>query len=78
MKLVIELGGQCVNCGSTENLEIDHKKPRQWRLEAVEMGRRVSRYVREAREGLVQVLCSECNKLKGDREDREERLSNGN
>ncbi len=61
-QLIHDLGGACAECGSTSDLEINHIYGRSWTPRKLTHYRRVLRYVREAREGLINVLCSECNK----------------
>lgn len=62
-ELVDLLGGVCANCGSTEDLEIDHINGRDYKLEEVAFDQRTTRYWREYREGVpLRVLCSDCNK----------------
>ncbi len=63
--LIQELGGKCVMCQSVENLEIDHIYIRNWIPRQKEFSWRISIYRREAKLGLVQVLCEECNKFRG-------------
>lgn len=63
-KEIIEyLGGKCVRCGSTENLEIDHKNPE-------EKSFNISDMITYPKEILLpelnkcQILCNECHKGK--------------
>lgn len=66
-RLVFELGGRCELCRSTvlDDLEIDHKYGRTWTPREVSSSARVSRYRREARLGLLRVLCKSCNSRDG-------------
>ncbi len=64
-KLIAELGGKCVMCDGVENLEIDHKYRRSWSIRGTEFSWRISKYRQEAKLGLVQLLCEQCNKFKG-------------
>jgi len=64
-QLIEALGACCAACDSTFDLEIDHLAPRGWVARSVSSSQRVSIYRREAKAGLVQVLCSSCNKSKG-------------
>ena len=66
-ELIQQLGGACVKCGKTNKLEIDHKNGRDYKLEKLSQAGRVRRYLKEALEGLLQVLCPPCNKAKGGR-----------
>jgi 5-methylcytosine-specific restriction endonuclease McrA len=64
-KLIAELGGECVMCGTTEDLEIDHLYKREWSIRNTEFSWRISKYRKEAALGLLQLLCGDCNKFKG-------------
>ena len=63
-KLVQQLGGECKFCQSTEELEIDHINGRDYDIRRLGSDTRVSRYVKEAKQGLLQVLCKSCNSEK--------------
>jgi 5-methylcytosine-specific restriction endonuclease McrA len=69
-QLICDLGGKCVSCGSVEDLEIDHKDPRlkMYVTNQLDPSWRVSMYRREAKYGMLQVLCADCNSRKGNRE----------
>jgi len=64
-RLILELGGVCVQCGTDKNLVIDHTHGRDWDLRKYDNSMRLARYRREARENLIQVLCVKCNVTKG-------------
>jgi 5-methylcytosine-specific restriction endonuclease McrA len=66
-KLIKELGGRCVNCSAKRNLEFDHIKAedRTWSARKHSRWSRMVKYEREHRQGLIQLLCENCNKLKG-------------
>jgi 5-methylcytosine-specific restriction endonuclease McrA len=64
-KLIAELGGKCVDCGTTENLEFDHKVPltdeqQDYRVR-IGSNMRICLYRREAREDLLALRCERCN-----------------
>lgn len=59
--LVKTLGGCCAECGSTDHLEIDHPYGRDWVPRRLTHYARIRRYIREAQEGLVRLLCKDCN-----------------
>lgn len=65
-ELIAFLGGVCVQCGATENLQVDHIDSRTWDIRKCNRHTRIARYWREAMQGLVQVLCKSCNSSKGD------------
>lgn len=66
VKLIEELGGKCVKCGTTENLTIDHIDGCEFDHNGVEWSHRISIYRREAKEGKLQILCDKHNCQKGD------------
>lgn len=63
LELILSLGGVCPRCGdeTLENLVIHHLESREWDLRKKDPSARVSRYLLEARLGLVAVLCNRCN-----------------
>ena len=64
-KLKELLGGKCVECGTTEELEFDHLEPRDYESRKLEWSHRISIYRREIAEGKIQLLCKPCNSRKG-------------
>jgi hypothetical protein len=60
-QLFAMLGGRCEECDETVNLEIDHPWGRDWVPRKVASYNRNLRYLREAREGKVRLLCHDCN-----------------
>lgn len=64
-KLIADLGGKCVMCETTENLEIDHIYRREWSICGTEFSWRISKYRKEAKAKLLQLLCGSCNKFRG-------------
>lgn len=65
-KLLLQLGGKCKKCGSLSALSIHHPQGRDWILSKREWSARISVYRREARDGLLEVLCASCNSKVGD------------
>lgn len=66
--MIAQLGGKCQKCGSVEELEFDHihgEKP--WVAKDKEWSHRISIYRKEIKEGKLQLLCSMCNRMKGNR-----------
>jgi 5-methylcytosine-specific restriction endonuclease McrA len=68
--LIQQLGGKCVECGTTEKLTIDHIDGCEFEHTDIEWSHRISIYRREAKEGKLQVLCETHNSKKGDPRDR--------
>lgn len=64
-KLVAEMGGKCVGCGRTHLLEFDHIFGITWVAASVSSHQRLIRYRQEWKDGLLQLLCGPCNKIKG-------------
>ena len=65
-QLILDLGGKCVSCGTKRMLEVDHINGRNWTPRNVSSDTRVRRYLKESKEGKLQVLCKSCNSAKGD------------
>ena len=59
--LIERLGGQCVECGSTDRLQIDHPYGRDWKLHKLTHYARIRRYLKEESAGLIRILCLDCN-----------------
>lgn len=59
------IGHACFNCGSGDDLEVDHIGPRSWDLKTVNQETRWKTYLAEAREGLLCCLCARCNGMDG-------------
>jgi 5-methylcytosine-specific restriction endonuclease McrA len=64
-ELIQKLGGKCVECGSTEFLEIDHIHGKAYEASKLGSSDRIRRYMKEYEQGLLQVLCKSCNSAKG-------------
>lgn len=60
-------GGACVYCGSTDNLEVDHKDPKTKKCNPRAIWSR-SKSFREVELAKCQVLCADCHKTKSDAE----------
>jgi hypothetical protein len=63
-KLIEYLGGHCVVCHSTKNLQFDHKEPRHWHPENLSRAKRMGVYERAARLGRIQLLCADDHAVK--------------
>jgi len=63
--LLKQLGGKCKKCGSRQELTFDHIHGRDYALEKMSQSGRLCRIKREAKQGLIQVLCNPCNARKG-------------
>lgn len=55
------LGRQCVECGATSQLEINHIYKREWVPRKIGSYHRQLRYKQEAAMGLLDVRCKACN-----------------
>jgi hypothetical protein len=60
--LIDELGGECSFCGTKFDLEINHIYGRTWKAREKSSWQRIAIYKREAKLGLLNVLCGCCNK----------------
>jgi hypothetical protein len=60
------MGGKCVKCGSTEQLEFHHPRGRTWVARRKNQLQRMKLYWRDFMEGVLELLCSPCNKKVGD------------
>lgn len=65
LQLIEQLGGVCVDCGSTEKLEFDHRVPRRWVNRHLDPSWRISKIKAEIAAGEIELRCPECNKRKG-------------
>ena len=63
-RLLASLGRKCVDCGSTEDLELDCIVPLGHHHHGLDPARRVSFYRRQARAGNLTIRCSRHNSLK--------------
>lgn len=61
-RLFEELGNACAECGETMPLQIDHPYGRDWTPRALSSYQRWRRYEKEHEEGLIRLLCEDCNK----------------
>jgi hypothetical protein len=68
--LIYELGGKCVvpECGEEEyeKLTFDHIDGKDWETTGLSTDQRMIIYRREAKAGLLQIMCNSCNAKKGD------------
>jgi hypothetical protein len=62
-RLISWLGGRCsyLLCGATENLCFDHWLGSTWKVRAKNQRSRIVQIEREARRGLIRLLCKRCN-----------------
>jgi 5-methylcytosine-specific restriction endonuclease McrA len=65
IKLIEEMGGKCVVCGTKKKLEFHHKEPRDWNPSGTARWVRLARYRREADQGKVELRCRHCNAVAG-------------
>jgi len=61
--LVKSLGGKCRKCGSARRLELHHVRGRDWVAAQLARHQRIVRYERDARAGLLVLLCARCHRL---------------
>lgn len=64
--LLVELGGKCVKCSTTENLTFDCIVPQGDAHHRLDASARICFYRRQHREGNVQILCRPHNEEKSD------------
>lgn len=74
-ELIALLGGQCVDCGTTSDLEFDHTHPRDWEPRKLNRWHRMSRYWRDYLAGILTIRCRSCNARKGYPAGQEELLA---
>jgi 5-methylcytosine-specific restriction endonuclease McrA len=65
-RAIAYLGGVCVRCGSTSDLQIDHKDPATKEVDLTNAGVPNGRYWKEIEK--CQLLCAPCHKAKSDAE----------
>lgn len=63
--LIAALGGECVICGETTNLEFDHISPRKWKARELSRWSRQLAYEKDWEAGRLRLLCATCNKVSG-------------
>lgn len=69
--LIAELGGKCVECGTTDELEFDHLTPRDWHPNKTSRWQRLRNYIKDWRRGIAEgvpritLRCRSCNGRKG-------------
>lgn len=61
-QLVRDMGGRCAACGYRWRLEFNHLYLRTWWSAKTSRLQRLRNYRREWREGLLNLLCTRCNK----------------
>ena len=64
-RMTLALGGSCAACSNPENLTFDCISPRGDSHHRKDSAARVSFYRREMRAGNLQILCEDCNSMKG-------------
>lgn len=64
-ELIKILGGKCEKCGGVRRLEPHHKTPRTWVSRERWAMSRLLVYLKEARAGLLGLLCRDCNNSAG-------------
>ena len=64
--LIARLGGCCVECGTTEDLEFDHVVERTWVARDLFANQRIRAYERDADNGHLVLRCKKHNQAKGE------------
>lgn len=64
-RLRVAMGAKCVKCGATEELEFHHPHGRNWVARKKNQLARMKLYWRDFMLGLLELLCSGCNKSAG-------------
>ncbi|TWT51816.1 hypothetical protein KOR42_32890 [Thalassoglobus neptunius] len=59
------MGGKCSQCESTEELEFHHLYQREWVASKTSRWSRQRQYEEEFDNGLLTLLCADCNKRAG-------------
>ena len=74
VNLILFLGGKCKGCDQhdPDKLEFHHLRERTWVARKTSRWVRIARYWREAREGLIELRCGDCNKRLGNPKQDEE------
>ncbi len=62
--LIAKLGGKCADCGTKHDLVFDHIYGKDWQANKLNRYHRMLIYVREEKEGKIQLLCKSCNSSK--------------
>jgi hypothetical protein len=65
-RMIIILGEHCAACGATDHLTFDCCEPMGDSHHRKSAPERITFYRKQMRAGNVQLLCNECNSLKGD------------
>jgi 5-methylcytosine-specific restriction endonuclease McrA len=73
-KLIVQLGGQCKNCGcdDPDELEFDHIHGVQYQHNRLSYSARMKRYEREAALDQLRLLCGPCNRAERKKNDNGE------
>jgi hypothetical protein len=65
-QMLLAMGSKCAACGTRDNLEMDCIQPQGDAHHKFERSHRMSFYRNQARKGNLQILCADCNAIKGD------------
>lgn len=63
--LIAALGGCCIECGSTSQLEFHHTQSRDWVASKMSRWQRQLEYEKDWEAGVIELLCGDCNKRAG-------------
>jgi hypothetical protein len=59
--LIVQLGGKCRECETTENLELDHPNGKPWEAKKMSPRQRMKQYEEDNINGQLSLLCRSCN-----------------
>jgi len=63
--LIVTMGGECSRCGTRDDLQFHHTRPRLWRASEVSQWQRLARHKREWAAGHLLLACGPCNRKMG-------------
>ena len=63
--LIAQLGGHCLDCGTTDDLSFDHPHGREWIMSTKSQRGRLLIIRAEIAAGLIELRCLPCNRSRG-------------
>jgi len=67
--LIELMGGTCISCGSSEDLEFHHPNGKNWRSKDLSQFQRMRKYEEDASNGELELLCDACHNNPNDHPD---------